>query len=181
MGAEAGKPGPTCILCNSALASVGTDTKHTYGFLLLLLLCLMMLQVACTVRPAPSSSPCDVAFDPLSQQYLLVACTNGQLVVYAISDDFQLSQVRSQWPLHTLLMYLTMLFLAAKQVVVSSQFLLDATQVSTLAKQAAAQRRAAFVPTAPGNFVTVSDKSGEVTVAGAEAHVYIGDAAPFAT
>lgn len=94
------------------------DTNTTYGLSLLLLPCLLMLQVACTVRPAPSGSPCDVAFDPLSQQYLLVACTNGQLVVYAISDDFQLSQVCSPWPLHTLLMYLTTFSLAAEQVAV---------------------------------------------------------------
>jgi hypothetical protein len=109
-----------------------------------------------------------VAFDPLSQQYLLVACANGQLVVYAVSDDFQLSQVRRagggkctgqcvNWQCCFLLLsrcWEPKCWLCLKAM-------LSVAQVSVLAKQAAAQRRAAFVPTAPGNFVTVSDKSGE--------------------
>lgn len=33
-------------------------------------------------------------------------------------------------------------------------------QVSNMAKQAAAERSAAFVPNAPGSFVTISNKTG---------------------
>eukprot|EP00775_Hariotina_reticulata_P007969 gene7969-8167_t len=82
-------------------------------------------KVLVQLRLEEGQVPCDVQFDPLSKQYLLLLCRNGSMTMFALDEE------------HKLL-----------------------NQVSSMAKQPAAERSAAFVPNAPGNFVTISNKTG---------------------
>jgi hypothetical protein len=59
-------------------------------------------QVASTVRFDEGVVPSDVQFDPLSKQYMLCCCRNGSIVLYGISDDQRLSEVKAhQYADHT--------------------------------------------------------------------------------
>ncbi|KAF6263074.1 hypothetical protein COO60DRAFT_1672788 [Scenedesmus sp. NREL 46B-D3] len=86
---------------------------------------LLLHKVVCTVSLGEGVVPCDVQFDPLSKQYLLLLCRNGSMALYGISGEQ-----------HAL------------------------SQVFALAKQPAAERAAAFVPSQPGNFISISKKTG---------------------
>ncbi|WIA17928.1 hypothetical protein OEZ85_009421 [Tetradesmus obliquus] len=86
---------------------------------------LLLHKVVCSVSLAEGVVPCDVHFDPLSKQYLLLLCRNGSMALYGISEEQ-----------HAL------------------------SQMFSLAKQPAAERSAAFVPSQPGNFVSISNKTG---------------------
>jgi hypothetical protein len=57
----------------------------------------VVLQVVCSVSLAEGAVPCDVQFDPLSKQYLLLLCRNGSMALYGISEEqHALSQVRQR-------------------------------------------------------------------------------------
>jgi hypothetical protein len=48
----------------------------------------------CTEFLGDGVVPCDVQFDPLSKQYLLLLCRNGSMALYGISEEqHALSQV----------------------------------------------------------------------------------------
>jgi hypothetical protein len=54
-----------------------------------------VLQVVCSVSLGEGVVPCDVQFDPLSKQYLLLLCRNGSMALYGISEEqHALGQVR---------------------------------------------------------------------------------------
>lgn len=56
---------------------------------------LRALQVVCTVKLDDGVVPCDVQFDPLSKQYLLLMCRNGSISMYGLGEDQQtLMQVK---------------------------------------------------------------------------------------
>lgn len=114
-------------------------------------------QVVCTVKLEDAAAvPCDVQFDPLSKAYLLLLCSNGAVSLYGVGEGGASLDLVS---------CMTSLCCTAKSFSTSTvevgRFCNSLPQVTSLAKQPAARRTAAFVPNAPGNFAVISDKSGE--------------------